>query len=54
MTKEDESSVWGTLVRTYDADEPSRIIDHRTRITFPSTRDYLQGKIDSLLLERIL
>ncbi len=41
-------------VRTYEIGDRNRVIDHRSRIIIQNPKDYLNGKIDSLLLERIL
>lgn len=49
-----DKGVWGSLVRTYEAGVQPRIIDHKTKIVIKSNKDYLRGKIDSILLERLL
>lgn len=49
-----KSEITRTLVRTYETGDRNRIIDHRSKIIIQNPRDYLSGKIDSLLLERIL
>ena len=48
-----ESGKWGSLVRTYDTGDKSTITDHETGIVIRRPKDYLGGKIDSLLLERL-
>ena len=54
MTGAGESDVWGSLVRTYETGDGSQIVDHRTKIMLKNVKSYLNGKIDSLLLERII
>jgi len=50
----DVSDPWGSVVRTFEPGPPSRIVDHASGITIRNVRDYLTGKIDSLLLERLV
>jgi hypothetical protein len=47
-------AVWGSLVRAYETGERSRVVDYRTKIVIKNVKDYLDGKIDSLLLERLV
>ena len=50
----DGQGIWGSLVRTYDMEDGSRILDHKSKIVINAAKDYLDGKIDSLLLERLI
>jgi peptide chain release factor 2 len=47
-------AVWGSLVRAYESGEKSRIVDYRTKIVISNVKEYLSGKIDPLLLERLV
>ncbi len=46
-------ALWGSLVRTLVAGKNIRIIDYASKTVMKSARDYLGGKIDALLLERL-
>jgi len=55
LAKRSESkNIYGSLVRTYQTGAGSQIVDHKTKIVINKVKDYLSGKIDSLLLERII
>ncbi len=49
-----QDSPWGSIVRTYESGDRNRVIDHYSKIVIQNHKDYLNGKIDSLLLERII
>ena len=51
---DDDKNIWGSLVRTYEIGDSPKLTDHRTRLVIKSVKDYLSGKIDSLLLERLV
>ncbi len=48
-----EDNIWGSIVRTYEAGEIHRILDHESKMLISNVKDYLTGKIDTLLLERL-
>jgi peptide chain release factor 2 len=50
----EHNGVWGSLVRTYFTGRQNRIFDHETKMVIDDVRGYFNGKIDSLLLERII
>jgi len=54
LVGQEDKGVWGSVVRTYEIGDGSRVLDHGTNIIIKSVKDYLGGKIDSLLLERII
>jgi protein subunit release factor A/Cdc6-like AAA superfamily ATPase len=43
-----------TVIRTFEKGEKLRVRDHRTGMVISRTKDYLAGKIDALLLERLV
>jgi len=51
---EHHKSAWGSIIRTFETGDRNRVIDHHSRIVFQNPKDYLNGKIDSLFLERII
>ena len=51
---DDDKNIWGSLIRTYEISDSPKLTDHRTRLVIKSVKDYLSGKIDSLLLERLV
>ncbi len=52
--KKPAAGVWGSIVRTMTIGSKSSVVDHATRISLRNVKSYLSGKIDTLLLERIL
>ena len=48
-----DDNIWGSIVRTYEAGEIHRILDHESKMIIGNVKDYLSGKIDTLLLERL-
>jgi len=46
-------AIWGSLVRMLEVGKSARIIDYASNTVMRNVRDYLGGKIDSLLLERL-
>jgi|GEM_PF-3270641 len=53
-TSTGSDNVWGSLVRTYEAGSRTRVVDHATKLVLTNVKDYLGGKIDALLLERLI
>jgi len=49
-----DKGIWGSIVRTYETGLKSRIVDHESNIVTQNVKDYLSGKIESLLLERLI
>jgi hypothetical protein len=49
-----DAGVWGSVVRTMETGTKSCVRDHKSGIVIKRTQDYLAGKIDSLLLERLV
>jgi ATP-dependent Clp protease ATP-binding subunit ClpC len=52
--RETDDGEWGSIVRTLDTGARSCVRDHKTGMVIRRTQDYLAGKIDALLLERLL
>ncbi|HWO56618.1 MAG TPA: AAA family ATPase [bacterium] len=50
----EHNGAWGSLVRTYFTGRQNRIVDHETKMVIDDVKGYFNGKIDSLLLERII
>ncbi len=48
-----QDSTTNEIIRTFEDGMKSRVIDHLTKVVFENPRDYLSGKIDTLLLERL-
>ncbi len=46
-------AIWGSLVRMLEVGKSGRIIDYASNTVMRNVKDYLGGKIDSLLLERL-
>ncbi len=49
-----DMGIWGSIVRTYETGVRSRIVDHASNIVTQNVKDFLSGKIDSLLIERLI
>ncbi|MFH1700170.1 MAG: AAA family ATPase [Candidatus Zixiibacteriota bacterium] len=52
--RDGEDNPWGSLIRTYERSDKSRVVDFKSKLVIKNVKDYLGGKIDSLLIERLI